>query len=267
MRGGRSGHHHRPVALVTGASSGIGLELSRQLAAGGHDLVLVARSADKLERAARELRDQYPVHVDDRAHDLAEPEAVMRLWRELTNDGVAIEILVNNAGIGLHGPFGDQEIGVIHRLVELNVRALTTLTRLALPRMLAEHRGRILNVASLAGYQPGGPLEAVYYATKAYVLSFSRSLARELRGSGATVTALCPGPTKTAFDTTAGAASTLLYRWVPAMSAEAVARAGYRGLMRGSGVVIPGVLAKLLALAGELPPRRIAFEVNRLLLK
>jgi short-subunit dehydrogenase len=122
-------------------------------------------------------------------------------------------------------------------------------------------------VASLAAYQPGGPLEAVYYATKAFVLSFSKSLALELRGTGVTVTTLCPGPTKTSFETTAGASETALYKWMPSMTAAAVAGAGYRGMMRGSGVVMPGIVAKMLAVAGELPPRRIALEVNRLLLR
>ena len=144
---------------------------------------------------------------------------------------------------------------------------LAVLTRLALPRMLARRSGRILNVASLAAYQPGGPGEAVYYATKAFVLSFSKGLSRELRGTGVSVTALCPGPTRTLFDERAGSRNTLLFKSGPVMSADVVARAGYRGMQRGSSVVIPGLLTKLLAFAGELPPRRIALEVNRLLLR
>jgi len=151
--------------------------------------------------------------------------------------------------------------------VTLNVTAVTTLTRLALPGMLARRRGRILNVASLVAYQPGGPQEAAYYATKSFVLSFSKGLARELRGSGVSITVLCPGPTSTSFEKTSGAAETALYKWMPSMSASAVARAGYRGMMQGSRVVIPGVMAKLMAFAGELPPRRIALEINRMLLK
>jgi short-subunit dehydrogenase len=162
--------------------------------------------------------------------------------------------------------FSEQDVDAINRLVTLNVAALTTLARLALPDMLARRTGRILNVASLVAYQPGGPQEAVYYATKSFVLSFSKGLARELRGSGVTITALCPGPTKTSFETTAGATNTALYKWMPSTPAAAVARAGYRGMMRGSTVVIPGLLTKLLAFAGELPPRWIALEVNRLLL-
>jgi short-subunit dehydrogenase len=243
------------------------MELSRQIAAGGHDLVLVARSADRLNRIAGELQNLYNVNVSIQQRDLSEHAGVEALWRELTGKGVSVDILVNNAGAGLHGAFGEQNVDGIGRLVTLNVAALTTLTRLALPQMLAERRGRILNVASIAAYQPGGPQEAVYYATKAYVLSFSRGLARELRRSGVTVTTLCPGPTRTSFDVSAGATDTALYRWMPVMPAAAVARAGYRGMMRGAGVVIPGAITKLMAVAGELPPRRIALEVNRLLLK
>lgn len=257
----------RPLALVTGASSGIGLELARLLAAGGHDLVLVARSAEGLEHIARELREQNGVSVLSCPRDLSEPNAGRVLWRELTDAGLTVDALVNDAGIGLHGAFSEQDVDAITRLVTLNVLALTTLTRLALPDMLARRRGRVLNVASLAAYQPGGPQEAAYYATKSFVLSFSKGLGRELRGSGVTITVLCPGPTRTSFEASSGATETPLYKWMPLMPPALVARAGYRGMMRGSGVVIPGTIAKLLAFAGELPPRWIALEVNRLLLR
>jgi short-subunit dehydrogenase len=257
----------RPTALVTGASSGIGLELTRLLAASGHDLVLVARSVERLEHIARGLREKHGVAVLSHPKDLAEPNAARALWRELTDDGVRVDVLINNAGVGLHGTFSQQDVDAVDRLVTLNVATLTTLTRLALGGMVARRSGRILNVASLAAYQPGGPQETVYYATKSFVLSFSRGLTQELRGSGVSITVLCPGPTRTGFETAAGATETALYRWMPVMSAAAVARAGYRGMMRGAHVVIPGVFAKLLAFAGELPPRRLALEVNRILLR
>ena len=257
----------RPTALVTGASSGIGLELARLLAADGHDLLLVARSAGRLEDVARELRDRNNVSVFTCPRDLSEPDGARAVWRTLTDEGVAVDVLVNNAGVGLHGAFAMLDADAIDRLVTLNVSALTTLTRLALPGMVARRRGRILNVASLVAYQPGGPLEAVYYATKSYVLSFSKGLARELRGSGVSLTVLCPGPTHTGFEEKAGTSNTALYRWLPSTPMVAVARAGYRGMMQGSSVVIPGLAAKLLAFAGELPPRWIALEVNRLLLR
>jgi short-subunit dehydrogenase len=176
-------------------------------------------------------------------------------------------VLVNNAGVGVYGELQHESLDAVRRMQMINVVALTTLTRLALPGMLARKRGRILNVASIAAYQPGGPRMAVYYATKAYVLSFSKGLARELDGSGVSVTALSPGPTKTSFEQDSGAHATRLYRRLPQVSAKAVAIAGYRGMMRGRRVVIPGVTAKIVAFAGELPPRTIALEVNQFLLK
>jgi short-subunit dehydrogenase len=162
----------------------------------------------------------------------------------------------------------EQSPEAIDRMVQLNVAALTTLTRFALPGMRAPRWGRILNVASVVAYQPGSPYMTVYYATKAYVLSFSRGLSRELDGTGVSVTVLSPGPTQTAFDDRAGAENpSVLYKRYPKMTAEAVARTGYRGMQRQSRAVIPGLLTKLLAVAGELPPRRIALEINRAIWK
>lgn len=252
------------TALVTGASSGIGLELARELAGNGHSLILVARDRIKLQRAADELRSQYGVAVQIHATDLSEPRAAEELWASLS--GTAVDILINNAGVGVYGDFHSQQFDAVTRMQLLNVVALTTLTRLALPDMVARRRGRIMNVASIVGYQPGGPRMAVYYATKAYVLSFSKGLSLELRGSGVSVTALSPGVTKSSFEERAGASETYLYTLVPQMTAKAVAQAGYRAMMRGRRVAIPGLWAKLLSFAGELPPRAIALEVNRWLL-
>jgi len=257
----------RRTALVTGASSGIGLELARLLAEDGCDLVVVARSGQKLEEMARDFGHRYDVSVRPHAVDLSEPGVARALWSELEGEGVSIDILVNNAGVGLYGPLWEQAPDALDRMVELNVVALTSLTRQALPGMQKRRWGRILNVASVVGYQPGGPRMAAYYATKSYVLSFSKGLACELRGTGVSVTVVCPGLTKTPFEEKAGVQQTVLYRWVPAMAPDAVARAAYRGLKRQSRVVIPGLMAKLLAVAGELPPRGIALEVNRRLLQ
>src|SRR5262249_2642305 len=149
----------------------------------------------------------------------------------------------------------------------LTVCALPVLPRLALPAMRQRGWGRILNVASVAAYQPGGPRWAVYYATKSYVLAFSKGLARELSGGDVSVTALCPGPTESSFGESSGAGVSRLYRWLPTASAASVALAGYRGMKRRRAAVIPGLSTKILALAGELPPRRIALEVNRFLLR
>jgi uncharacterized protein len=256
----------RHTALVTGASGGIGLELTRLLAADGHDLVVVGRERERLESVASELGAQHGVSVRCEAHDLSEPHASFRLWGDLTKAGIAVDILVNNAGVGLYGPLEEQDPDKLDRMVQLNVAALTTLTRLALPGMRQRGWGRILNVASLAGHQPGAARMAAYYATKAYVLSFSKGLAGELDGRAVSVTVLSPGPTETSFDDRSGA-SNALYTRVPKMTAAAVARAGYRGMKRQSLVVVPGLFTKALALAGELPPRRIALAFNRLLWK
>ena len=253
-------------ALVTGASTGIGLEFARQLAADGYSLVIVARERERLAAVARELRSQYGVAVKDYATDLSEPGAAEALWADLSSAG-SVDILINNAGIGLYGEFQDQSVAALRSMQMINVLALTTLTRLALPGMLARRRGRILNVASVVGYQPGGPRMAVYYATKSYVLSFSKGLALELEGTGVTVTALSPGVTKSSFEQRSGASETLLYSLLPQATAKAVASAGYRGMMRGRRVVIPGLLTKTFAVAGELPPRMIALAVNRWLLR
>jgi short-subunit dehydrogenase len=254
------------TALVTGASSGIGLELATLLAADGCNLVLVGRNGARLEELASKLQAEHHIITRCEARDLSEPHAAMRLWSELASAKIVTDILVNDAGSGFYGNVEDQDPDALERMLQVNVVALTSLTRLALPGMQARHWGRILNVGSLVGYQPAGPRMAAYYGSKAYVVSFSKGLARELKGSGVSVTALCPGPTDTSFVERSGAGRTILYRHLPKMTAAAVARAGYEGMTRQSTVVIPGLLPKMLAFAGELPPRRIAVEVNRLLL-
>jgi len=252
----------RETVLITGASGGIGAELARVFAENKYDLVLAARSLAPLEHLAQELRDRHGVAARVVRADLSEPGAAARLWREAGN----IDVLVNNAGVGLYGPLADQDPEALTRMLQLNVVALSDLTRLALPAMLQRKAGGILNVASVVAYQPGGPRMAAYYASKAFVLSFSKGLARELAGTGVTVTALCPPALRTAFEERSGAAGTRLYRLLGRDDLRAVAAAGFRGFTRKRSVVIPGLLTKILALAGELPPRRLALEVNRWLL-
>jgi short-subunit dehydrogenase len=256
----------RQTALITGASSGIGLELARELAANGHPLILVARDQGRLTAAAEQLRSQYGVPVEDYARDLSKPGAAEDLWAAVSKAGTTVGILINNAGVGVYGELQEQSIDALIDMQMINVLALTMLTRLALPGMLARKHGRILNVGSLGGYQPGGPRMAVYYATKSYVLSLSRGLARELHGSGVSVTALSPGTTTSSFEQRAGAGETRLYRLLPQLTAKAVAASGYRAMMRGRRVAIPGLMNKLMSFAGELPPRSIGVEVNRWLL-
>jgi uncharacterized protein len=265
MTAGRNGQ--KETALVTGASSGIGLELARVLAANDHPLVIVSRDGEKLKAVAGQLQAEYGLPVSAFANDLSQPGAAEHLWLDVSESNITVDILINNAGIGVYGEFQSESLDALKRMQMLNVVALTALTSLALPGMLARKRGKILNLASVVGYQPGGPRMAVYYATKSYVLSFSKGLARELDGSGVSVTALSPDLTRSSFEEKAGASGTALYRFIPQMSARAVAIAGYRGMMRRHRVVLPGLATKIRAFAGELPPRVIALEVNRLLLK
>ncbi len=252
------------TVLITGASSGIGLEIARQYAQRHDHLIVVSRDPERLRRAADTLREAGAGEVTAIALDLSRPDSAPELFRRI--DGTPVDVLVNNAGMGLYGEFTSLAPEKEMAMMQLNMLTLVSLTRLFLPRMLERGRGRILNVASLAAYQPGGPRMATYYATKAFVLSFCKGLSVELRGSGVRVTALCPGPTKTAFEDLSGASRTLLYR-LPKVSARRVARAAVHAVRRGRRVAIPGLLAKFLAFAGELPPRRIALEVNNLLLK
>lgn len=254
-----------PVAaetvLVTGASSGIGEELARLFAADGSDLVLVARRRERLEALAAELEKRHGVAVGVEAVDLSRPERLAELCRRLDQQGVEVDVLVNNAGFGARGTVAELPEERQLEMVRLNIEALTALTRALLPGMLARRRGGILNVGSVAGFQPG-PFMAVYYASKAYVLSFSEALAEELRGSGVGVTVLAPGPTVTGFQEAAGLEGSLLFELLP-MAAAPVARAGHRGFRRGKVLVVPGLGNRLLAFSHRLFPRRLVRWVVR----
>jgi short-subunit dehydrogenase len=250
--------------LITGASSGIGLELAKVFAAHGHALALVARSADTLEGVARQLETRHGIRALAVIADLSAPGAPDQVFDRVTNAGLRVDILVNNAGSGLGGAFAETDLATELRMINLNVTALTHLTKLSLPGMLERGAGRILNVASTAAFAPG-PLMAVYYATKAYVLSFSEALAQELSGTGVTVTALCPGPTATGFQSAARIDGARLFRMPWVADAATVARLGFKGLMRGKRIVIPGVLNKLLPLIVRVSPRRLVTRVSRLL--
>lgn len=253
---------NRPVALVTGASSGIGRELAMLLAADRNDVILVARNKKKLEDLGRDLTAAFGVAVRVLACDLAKSSGPADIARELFAAGVKVEILVNNAGFGVYGPFSETDGVKELEMIQVNVAAVTHLTKLFLPPMLERRRGRILNVASTAAFQPG-PLMAVYYATKAYVLSFSEALANELAGTGVTVTALCPGPTETEFQKKAGLEGTRLFTGPLVSDARSIARAGYDGMKRGRRLVIPGLGNKILAQTVRLAPRRLVTAVAR----
>ena len=237
-------------AVVTGASSGIGLEMARVLAR-DHALVLVARSGDKLEALATELGGARVV-----ALDLSDPAAPAKLVREVPS----VDVLVNNAGFGDYGPFSEASPTKLDEMIELNVGAVTRLARAYLPGMLERGSGRICNVASTAGFQPG-PLMAVYYATKAYVLSFSEALAEEVRGTGVTVTALCPGPTRTGFQAGAEMEESRLVKGRRLPTAAEVAAYGVHAMNQGDVVAVPGFLNKSMAATVRFVPRPLMRRV------
>ena len=248
------------TALITGASSGIGLDLARLFAADKWDVALVARSEAKLRKLAAEFEKAHGITAHVVVADLARPEAPVQIVNALS--GVAIEALVNNAGYGIAGEFAKTDLATELEMIQVNVAAVTHLTKLVLRDMVARGRGAILNVSSTAAFQPG-PLMAVYYATKAYVLSFSEAIADELRDSGVTVTALCPGPTETGFASAAQMESSNLFKMVrPARSSD-VARAGYEGMKRGARIVIPGMKNKLLVQSIRISPRRVVTAIVR----
>lgn len=252
----------KDTALITGASAGIGLELARLFAADGHDLILVARRADALENLAVQLRAKHGTTVHIWPMDLADPQAPRQLYERAGAEGVAVDILVNNAGIGAIGPFhqlsAERQLGII----DLNMRALTDLTYRFVPGMRQRGRGRILNLGSIVGFLPG-PYMAVYYASKAYVVSFSEALAEELRGSGVTVTCLCPGYTATEFQAVAGIAKSGMLARLRPMPAPTVARIGYRALMAGRRLVIPGWANRISVFGLRFSPRRFAAAAVR----
>jgi short-subunit dehydrogenase len=252
----------RPAALVTGASSGIGRELAMLLARDGHDLVLVARDRERLDALARELADAHGTKSTVVARDLSAPDGPDAVLAGIWSAGIAVDVLVNNAGIGVWGLFAETNLARELEMIRLNVVALTVLAKGVLPAMVARGTGRILNVASTAAFQPG-PLMAVYYATKAYVLSFSEALSNETAGTGVTVTALCPGPTITEFQKKAGMEQTRLFRSPLVQDARTAAKAGYEGMQRGRRVVVPGIGNKILAQGVRVTPRRLLTAITR----
>ena len=250
------------TALITGASGGIGLDLTRLFAGDGWDLVLVARSEEKLREIASELTKTHGITAHVMASDLAKPDAAAEIVKMLTERGLTVDALVNNAGLGVSGAFVEADLRGELESIQVNIVALTQLTKLLLPGMVARKRGRILNVASTAAFQPG-PLMAVYYATKAYVLSFSEALAEELRNTGVTVTALCPGPTETGFAAAAGVGAARLFTLMKPSSSAAVARTGYKAMKRGRRVVVHGLINKSLTQSLRVTPRRLVTLIVR----
>jgi short-subunit dehydrogenase len=249
------------AALITGASSGIGRELARLCARDQWPLVLVARHREELRRVAGEVEQAHGVTAKVLPADLSDPAAPQAIFDELARAGTEVEALVNNAGFATRGPFVETDLEEELRELQVDVVALTHLTKLFLRPMVARGSGKILNVSSTAAFQPG-PLMAVYYASKAYVLWFSEALWDELRGTGVTVTCLCPGPTRTGFAARAGAERTPMFAG-GAGDPAAVAEAGYRGLLAGRRVVVPGLMNQVGGWVAQAFPRRWVIAVTR----
>lgn len=256
----------RPMVVVTGGSEGIGFELARRFAAAGNNVLLVARRTEPLEQAATQIRTESQVEAIALPVDVTAPDAIAIIEATLAAHRTYADVVINNAGVGLSGPFHAHPPEDVLRLVDLNVRALTVLTRHFLPGMRLRGRGGILNVASLGGYTPG-PNQAAYYASKAYVLSLTEAIAAETAGEGVRVCALAPGPVNTRFHARMGSENAFYRRLIPPASPESVARAGYRGYVLGLRVTIPGVFNPFLALAMRIMPHRIVIPIVGLLLK
>ncbi len=249
----------RETVLITGTSSGIGVELARLFAADGSDLILVARRADRLAEVAEELKGRYGRTPTVIPADLTQNHSRLELFLEIEKRGAQVDVLVNNAGFGARGAVAELSPERQLEMIELNNAALVHLTTLFLPGMKERGRGGVLNVASTAAFQPG-PYMAVYYATKAFVLHFSEALAVELSSTPISVTCLAPGPTRTEFASTAAVEGTRLFGW-GVMDAQTVARVGYRGFRRKRLIVIPGFKNKALAFTVRLVPRAFTRRV------
>ncbi|HEV2594110.1 MAG TPA: SDR family oxidoreductase [Sphingomicrobium sp.] len=244
----------KKVALVTGASAGLGVEFARQLSSRGYFLVLAARRKERLEELAGELGNARAIEID-----LSTNDAATRLMADVAGNGETVDLLVNNAGFGLIGRFAELDAKRERQMVDLNVATLTDLCRTAAPGMIERRTGGIINVASTAAFQPG-PNMAVYFATKAFVLSLSEALHEELKPFGVKVTCLCPGPTRTEFGDVAGFGGNGLFDKV-AMNAFEVVKAGLDGLEKNKAVVVPGVVNKVGAMSGRFAPRSVVRKI------
>jgi short-subunit dehydrogenase len=255
----------KPIGVVTGASSGLGIDFAAELAKDGYDLVLVARSTAALERVAADLKAKHGANSHVLTHDLAKAGAGAALAAAIAEAGIEPEVLINNAGFGSNDDFATADAGMLSEMTQLNVVTLTDLTRALLPGMLAKRKGRIMLLASTASFQPG-PHMAVYCATKAYVLSFGEAIAYELRGTGVTVTTVCPGATKTGFQNTAGIDEGSPFLQGGMMSSAEVARQGYRAMKAGLPVTVTGVPNLIGAVMGRHMPHALVLPMAARLL-
>lgn len=241
----------RKRALITGGAGGIGLELCKLIARDGYDLLIVDMNEIGLSKAARELSDSFDVRVDTLVHDLSLPEEPRRVFESVSERDLSVDLLINNAGYGMRGNFADLSLADQLAMINVNSVSLVGLTGVFLPMLLDRPSAGIINIASIAAFQPG-PSMAVYYATKAFVLSFSEALALELNSTGVTVTCVCPGPTKTEFADRAGATDSIAFSTVNTMCPMDVAKQAYEGYKRRDHIVIPGIKNKLVVLGSRL---------------
>lgn len=249
------------TAIITGASNGIGLELAKIHASKGGDLVLVARSKTKLDELKTELENQYKISVLNIPKDLSLPDAAKEIYDETTRLNIQVDYLINNAGFGEYGMFSETNWEKEQQMINLNIAALTQFTKLYLRDMIKRQSGKIMNVASVAAFQPG-PAMAVYCATKAYVLHFSEAVSREVRGKGITVTALCPGATKTGFQELGGIGESKIFKNKNLPTAKEVAGYGYVSMLKGKTVAIHGLKNYLLANSIRFIPRTLVTKVS-----
>jgi hypothetical protein len=257
--------HTKTTALITGASSGIGFELAKVFARNDHNLILVARNEQMLNQLADELRAKFGVRVNVILKDLSVITAAQEIVDELGQEAVSVDILVNNAGFDVYGNFYKTDLTRELQMIQVNLVTLTQLTKLLVGDMVKRRRGKILNLGSIGSFT-SSPLNAVYSATKAYVLSFSEAIAEELQGSGVTVTCLCPGPTRTEFQKRAQMGDVRLLKY-GMMNADTVAQLGYRALMAGARVVIPGLYNQFQILLLRFLPRVVIVKLSKFMLQ
>lgn len=252
------------TVLITGASSGIGLEFAKLLAADHYNLILVARRVNRLEILAKELSSKHLISVTILSKDLSVPSAAIEIFKELQEKSLHIDILINNAGTQVYGKFNQTDPEQEWRLLQVNLVALTQLTKLAVTSMIERGSGKILNIGSTGSFA-SAPFNAIYCATKAYVLHFSEGIAKDLQGTGITVTALCPGATRSEFAEKANMLHTRMFQFM-VMDAGKVAKAGYRALLKGKRIVVPGLYNKFLVSSIRFTPRWLVLKLGQFLM-
>jgi uncharacterized protein len=248
------------TAIITGATGGIGYEFAKLLASQSYNLVLTGRNPDILYDVSNELNKLFNIKIDYLVSDLSSMDGLNRISNYLTENSIKIDVMINNAGFGIWGLFSDTEFKTESEMIFVNCTALTFLTKIAVKHMIKRGKGRILNVASTAAFKPG-PLMSVYYATKAYVLSFSMALASELKGTGVKITVLCPGPVKTEFFKKSSPENRNKNRFRKLSSPKSVAKYGFDAMIKGKQIAIPGLYNKILYIAVKVFPIRIITEV------